>query len=236
MNRIDQSVSLNLQWLVAPETLAFFGGAFEWVNYTGGEPIAYNSASLFGFGPLYYYSDNRNSRSYFGYVGLQRSMLANLSWTGRVGLQYTDNYNDPLGSTSLNPYADLSLVYTYLPGCYAQAGFTQTENATDQVSVDQQNGTIAMYTESSTVYASINHKLTPKLLGSAIGRWQHSVYNGGQYNNDADNYYSLGLNLSYSFTPHFSADAGYNLDYDSSSIPQNGYTRNRVYLGVTAAY
>jgi len=233
MNRIDQSVTLDFQWLVAPETVAFFGGAFEWVNYTGGEPIAYN---LSGFGPLYYYSDNRNSRSYFGYVGVQHSMLANLSFTGKAGVQYSDNYNDPFGATALNPYADLSLIYTYLPGCYAQAGFTQTENATDQISPDPSNGSIAVYTESSTVYASINHKLTPKLLGTVIGRWQHSIYNGGLYNNQADDYYSLGLNLSYSFTPHFSADAGYNLDNVVSEIPGYGYTRNRVYLGVSAVY
>jgi hypothetical protein len=233
LDRIDQTVSLNFQWQVAPETMAFFGGAFEWVNYTGGEPIA---IYMSGSGPVPYYSDNRNSRSYFGYVGVQRNVLANLSFTGKAGIQYSDNYNDPSGATSLNPYADISLIYTYLPGCYAQVGFTQTENATDQVSIDQNNGSIAMYTESSTVYASVNHKLTPKLLGSVIGRWQHSAYSGGLYNNQADDYYNLGLNLSYSFTPHFSADAGYNLDNLVSQIPGNGYIRNRVYLGVTAAY
>jgi hypothetical protein len=233
MNRIDQSVSLDLKWQVAPETVALIGGSFEWVDYTGDEPIALNTTP---FGPPVYYSDSRNSYSYFGYVGVQRSMLANLSFTGKVGLQYSDNYNDPFGGTSLNPYADISLIYTYLPGCYAQAGFTQMENATDEASLDPNNGSIAMFTESSTVYASVNHKLTPKLLGSVIGRWQHSVYSQGTYNNQADDYYSLGLNLSYTFTPHFSAEAGYNLDKYVSQIPNNGYTRNRVYLGVTAAY
>jgi hypothetical protein len=237
LNRIDQSVSLDFQWHVAPETVAFFGSSIEWVNYTGDEPIAINYAYLsHGLGPPVYYSDNRNSRSYFGYVGVQRSMLANLSFTAKGGIQYSDNYNDPFGATSLNPYADISLIYTYLPGCYAQAGFTQTQNATDQVSPDPNNGSIAMSTESSTVYASINHKLTPKLLGTVIGRWQHSVYNQGFYNNQADDYYSLGLNLSYSFNQHFSVDAGYNLDYLTSQIPGYNYTRNRVYLGVTAAY
>jgi len=231
MNRIDQSVSLDLQWHVAPETVAFFGGSFEWVNYDGGEPIAIDPITS-----ATYYSSSRNSRSYFGYVGVQRSMLANLSFTAKGGVQYTDNYNDLSGSTSLNPYVDISLIYTYLPGCYAQAGFTQMQNATDQISTDPYNGSIAMSTESSTVYASINHKLTSKLLGTVIGRWQHSVYNGGLYNNQADDYYSLGANLSYSFTPHFSAEAGYNLDNVVSQIPENGYTRNRVYLGVTAAY
>jgi hypothetical protein len=95
---------------------------------------------------------------------------------------------------------------------------------------------MALFTISSTVYGSINQKLTPKLMGSAIGRWQHSVYNGGIYDGQADDYYSLGLNLSYTFNPHLSAEAGYNFDDLQSNIPGNTYTRNRVYLGVSAAY
>ena len=231
LNRIDQTVSLDLQWHVAPETVAFFGGSFEWVNYTGDEPIAIDPITS-----AIYYSSSRNSRSYYGYVGVQRSMLANLSFTAKGGVQYTDNYNDPSGATALNPYADLSLIYTYLPGSYAELGFTQMQNATDQVSPDPSNGSIAMSTESSTVYVSINHKLTAKLLGTVIGQWQHSVYNQGFYNNQADDYYSLGVNLSYSFNQHFSVDAGYNFDDLTSKIPDYNYTRNRVYLGVTAAY
>jgi hypothetical protein len=240
LNRIDQSVSLDLQWFVAPETIAFVGGSFEWANYTGDEPIAINYyAILHGASvpPIpYLYSDARDSRSYYGYVGVQRGVLANLSLTAKGGIQYTENYNDPSGATSLNPYADLSLIYTYLPGSYAQIGFTESQNATDEVSPDPTTGSIALNQESSTVYGSINHKLTSKLLGTVIGRWQHGVYNGGSFNNKADDYYSLGANLSYSFNKHLSAEAGYNFDDLASSIPGNGYTRNRVYLGVTAAY
>ena len=93
-----------------------------------------------------------------------------------------------------------------------------------------------MFTESSTVYASVNQKLTPKVMGTVLGRWQHSIYNGGLYGNQAQDYYSLGANLSYAFNQHFSAEAGYNLDYLSSNIPGNQYSRNRVYLGVSATY
>ena len=96
------------------------------------------------------------------------------------------------------------------------------------------NNNIAVYTENSTLYASVNQKLTPKLMGTVIGRWQHSIYNGGVYNNQADDYYNLGVNFSYNFNPHFSAEAGYNFDYLTSDIPNNNYTRNRVYLGVSA--
>jgi hypothetical protein len=213
--------------------MVFLGGQFSVVNFIGDEPIA--QPFPIAQPNLFYYSDVRDSRSYYGYVGIQRSMLANLSFTAKGGMQYTENYNDPYGATSLNPYADLSLVYTYLPGSYAQIGFSETQNATDQVRPDS-NGHITLNTESSTVYASINHKLTPKLLGTVIGRWQHSVYNGGYYNNQAIDYYNLGVNLSYSFNQHFSADAGYNLDNLVSQIPGNSYTRNRIYLGVSAAY
>jgi len=74
------------------------------------------------------------------------------------------------------------------------------------------------------------------LLGTLIGRWQHAVYNQGAYNSDANEYYSLGVNLSYTLTPHWSAEAGYNFDDLQSPVPGNEYNRNRVYLGVSAAY
>ena len=99
---------------------------------------------------------------------LQHNMLANLSFTGKAGVQYTDNYNQPGGATSVNPYADLSLVYTYLPGSYAQVGFTQTENATRSSRLSA-TAKLLCLPESSTVYASVNHKLTPKLMGSVLG-------------------------------------------------------------------
>jgi len=233
LNRVEQTVSLNFNWLVAPETTAFFGGSFEQVNYTGDEPIASNPS---GIGPAIYYSDNRDSRSYFGYVGVQHNFLPNLNVSAKAGVQYTENYNDPVGSPSVAPYAVLSAVYTYSPGSYAQIGFTEAQNATDVTSVNPTNGKITQYQQSTVVSASLNHLITPKLLGSIIGSWQYSTFVEGAYNNESDSYYTLGLNLSYTFNPHFSAEAGYNFNTIQSNISQRGYDQNIVYLGVTAAY
>jgi uncharacterized protein (PEP-CTERM system associated) len=184
---------------------------------------------------LIYYSDNRDSRSYIGYLGVQHAFLPNLSVNAQAGFQYTESYNDPLSSPSVSPYAVMSAVYTYAPGSYAQIGFTESQNSTDVIAPDAQ-GRITQYEQSSTVYGSINHKLTPKLMGSVIGRWQHSVFQEGLYANQSSDYYSLGANLSYSFTSHFSCELGYNLDDVSSQVPGYSYTRNRVYLGVSVAY
>lgn len=230
LNRIEQNASLDLQWQVRPETVAFVGGMVGFVNYTANEPIG-----AYGVGPTIIYSDERDNRSYFGYVGLQHNFLANLSFNGKAGFQYTDNYNDPSQSSSVNPYADISLIYTYLPGSYAQIGFSQGENASYWVNPTA-TGNISLFQETSTLYASINHQLTAKLLGSVIGQWAHMVYSGGTFNNQADDYYTLGLNLAYTITTHISAEVGYNFDYLQSAVPGFGYSRNRVYLGVSASY
>jgi hypothetical protein len=57
------------------------------------------------------------------------------------------------------------------------------------------------------------------------------------YNGQSEDYYSVGLDLNYRFDRHFSADVGYEFDMlDSTSTARYHYTRNRVYIGVTAAY
>lgn len=232
LNRIEQTISLDLQWHLSPKTIAFVGGQFAMVNYTGDEPVAF-APQLPG---NYYFSEDRNERLYTGYAGIQHNLLPNLSVVAKAGATYADPYNNPLGSTSVAPYAVLSIIYTYLPGCYAQLGLNQARNATDVVSPDPTSGKITQDQNSTFLYGSINHQITPKLLATLIGSWQYSSFQEGRYADQSDTIYSVGLNLAYSFTPHFSADLGYNFDQISSDILQRGYSRNRVYIGVTAAY
>jgi len=236
LNRVEQTISLDLQWHLSRETMAFLGGSFEQINYLGNEPVAYSIPLGVSTGNPFYYSKERDNRQYTGYVGIQHNLLPNLNVSAKVGATYADDYNDPLSSPSVSPYAVVSVVYTYLPGSYAEVGLVQSRNATDVVAPDPTSGKITQDQESTYVYGSINHQITPKLLGTIIGSWQYSDYQGGAYANSADSMYGLGLNFSYTFTPHFSADAGYNFDDIQSNINQRGYTRNRVYLGLTAAY
>jgi Putative beta-barrel porin 2 len=230
LDRVEQSAALDVEWNLRPETVALVGYQIGLVNFIGDEKIAHDPIT-----GSYYNSDSRDNLSHYGYVGVSHQFLPNLSGNARVGVQYTDYYNDPSASSSLGPYATASLVYTYSPGSYAQVGLAQTRNATDTVQVDS-GGKITQDQESTVVYASVNQRLMTKLTGSVVGKYQHSTFHQGGYGSQSAEFYNLGVNLAYTFNRHFSSDVGYNFDYYTTPVPSQGYTRNRVYLGVTASY
>jgi len=203
------------------------------VNYIGDQAIAPDTRP--GAKSPYFYSDDRNTRSHIVYVGVEHNLLANLHVSANAGVQEVDYYNASPSTSSLQPYGELSVDYTYAPGSYVELGFHQQENATDVVSPSK-NGKITQSQESSVIFATVNHQVTQKLLATAIINFQNSVYNGGSNANEADQTYSFGSDLKYSFTQHFSAMLGYNFDDLQSNIPGRSYSRNRVYLGVTATY
>lgn len=235
LNRVEQNISLDLQWHITPTTMALIGYQLGLVNFTGNELIAFSQPFPY-YGPATpVYSNDRDNLSHYLYVGAQHQFLDNLTGSIKAGAQYTTYYNDPSSTSSLGPYGDASLIYTYASGSYAQIGVTESRNATDTVQVDSQ-GHITQDQESTVVYGSINHPLTPKLMGSVVGHFQYSTYNQGQFNSQSAEFYNLGLNLSYAFTRHFSSDVGYNFDWYTTPVQGQDYTRNRIYLGVTATY
>ena len=231
LNRIENDVTLNVNWRLQPELLAFVGYEFQQINYTGDEQTGFTL-----LGP--YNSDNRDSRSQFVYLGAQYNPLDNLNLSGQAGIQYADYYNPPAGTPStdqVSPYCKLSGTYTYLPGSYVQVGFTQSRTATSILAITGNSATLDE--ESSTVYASLNHQITPRLAGSITSQIQYSTFNGGSVDGQSQTWYSVGLNLAYTINPHVSAEIGYNYDDVTSAGPDvPGYDRNRIYLGITGTY
>jgi hypothetical protein len=236
LNRMEQNFGTDFQWHFQPETMGFIGYNFSWVHYTGNAQIALPYIPPSG-PPIPYYSDSRDSRTHYGYVGLSKTFSPNLSGSIRVGVSDTDLYNDPVSDqNTLAPYADINATYTYMPGCYVQAGFTQDQNATDVVSPGP-NGQLTQYQESSTFYATWNHQLTTKLSSSVVSQYQYSSYKDGAYSGSTgDSTVSAGLHLNYQFDRHFSANAGYDFSELFSTINGRGNSRNVVYLGLGANY
>jgi hypothetical protein len=229
LDRVEWSIGPKFEWAFTPQTMGFIQPRFGLTSYTGDEPVGQNPTTL---GP--YMSDYLNSRSYSASVGVQHEFLPNLKGVASVGGQYVDYYNS--SQDSWGPIGDASLIYTYAAASYAQLGVTESRNAADQSGGVNSNGQITLDQESTVVYASINHPLTPKLTGSLLGHFQYSTYNQGTFDSQSAEFYNVGVNLSYAFTHHLSSDLGYNFDWYTTPVPNQDYTRNRVYLGVSATY
>ena len=239
LDRIEQNFGFNLNWVLASQTALTFGYNFSLANYTGGEDIAVFNYRDAANAPrsLVYRSDSRDSLSHYAFVGVKQQLTANIVGSLNAGASYTDSYNDPLNhDTSISPYADLNVSYTYIPGSYVQLGVTHDLNATDVVQPSLTTGKITQYQESTVFYVDVNHKFTPDLTATLIGRFQNSQYHGGQNDSQNDQSYGVGINLHYQINPHFSTEVGYNYDDLISGLNGRAYERNRVYVGVTASY
>jgi hypothetical protein len=230
MDELDNEAHLDLHYQLQPQTIGVVGYQFRDTDYIGNQPIGFNPVT--GQNIM---SDERNALSHYLYVGLDHNFRPDLTGSFRVGGRYTDYYNNPAGQNDTSPYAMLNLKYTYLPESSLEFGFTYDYSATSAFSVDQNTGSITLNAQSATVYASLRHRIMPKLYGSLIAQYQNSTYYGGAQDGKADNYYLIGLNLQYRFTPNFSAEVGYNYDDLNSGIG-NSYDRNRIYIGVTGSY
>jgi hypothetical protein len=228
LNRDEQHVGADLKWTFDPETTVLIGYTFDYVDYVANEQIV----DLNGFE---YNSDSRNYYDHQFYVGLQHQFTANLGGSIKAGAEYVDSFNQTTpNSDNWSPYAIVSLTYTYLPGSYVQVGFSQGDNSTYVAEVTS-SGALTQYQETSTVYGSINHHFTDKLIGSAIAQYTYSDFHGGP-SLGPDVMYSAGLNLTYIINQYLSTDIGYNYDKLRSDVPGAGYERNRYYIGLTATY
>jgi hypothetical protein len=234
LDRVEHLVTLDLRWKMLPETTGILGYQFQIRDFNSDEslnptPVPANPADV-NFPVLA--SSTRDSRSHFLFVGVDQSFGPNLLASVRVGGQYLDYHN--LHSTQVSPYADGSLTYTYLPGSYVQVGIKHEHAATDIIgsTVDPVKDQ-----EATTVYAAVTHKITAKLVGSALGQYQNSSFNGGGagVDNQSENFFLGNLNLAYKINQYLLTEAGYEYNRLDSQFGR-AYTRNRVYLGVRATY
>lgn len=215
LDRLEHYFNLDSRWTVSPTTVGIVGYRYSIVDYTSDDLIA---PGLTG--------DSRDNTSHYAYAGVDQTFNNQLTGELRVGAQFVD-YDS--GGDDTSPYVDASLTYRYLPGSSLQIGARHQHSATDVISRDQQ---------ATSLYASINHKITSLLTGTLYGRYQHSEFNGGPAGVDgaSDEFYSISAYLSYKLTEFVSLDAGYTFDNLDSDLNGRSYERNRVYAGVRAAF
>jgi len=255
LNRLENSFHIDGRFNWRPQTTLIVGYRFTDVDYIGDEVIGglvdpasglvtgdpVNDSDILS-GTLVK-SDTRNNRLHYGYVGVDQVFRPDLSASVRAGASYSEFYHDPNHTTDISPYAMLSLRYNYRPDSSLEVGFSYDRTSTDLVGFTALNGQIDFTTdaEGATIYATVNHRITARFGASLMAQFQDSTYNGGQFNNENDKLYLLGLNFDYQFTPHLSANFGYTYDKLDAFLSSTGaahpnFDRNRVYIGVTASY
>ena len=231
LDRMEHLFSIDLRWQVMPQTVGVLSYQYGIVNHNSDE-----FAIAPGFDPLGnptpgVLSDKRDSRSHYLLVGADHTFNSQLNASVRVGGQLIDFHR--LDEDEISPYADLNVTYAYAPGSYLQGGFRHQRNQTDDVGTFDN---LTLDQESSNLYMSVHHKITPRLTGSILGQYQTSEFQGGLANGGTDEYFIAGANLAYRFNPHLLAEAGYNYDKLNSELSDRGFTRNRVYIGIRATY
>lgn len=223
LDRDEHLAGIDLRWKFIPTTVGVLG-------YRYGETDYSHKVLQDSFGNAIE-SSQRNSRSHYFLAGVDEDFTSQLKGSVRVGAQYFDYYKE--GKTQTSPYADASLAYTYLKGDSITVGVKHMHSATDILG---NLYTDPVLDEEATVpYVSWTHKITPDLTGNVVGQFQRGSFNGGSYDGQTEDYYTISANLSYAINKFVSAEAGYSFDDLESSVGRS-YTRNRVYLGVRATY
>ena len=239
LDRIEQLVTVNLNWKAMNELTAVAGYSYGNADYTSPEPIVFAGAvgaQTFG-NPLNVFSKVRDSDSHYFFVGADQEFTSQLHGSIRVGGEYLDYYK--VGKDDTSPYVDASLTWTYMRQSTMQVGVKHEHSATDVVGALPTNtGTPepVLDAETTAAYLSLNQQISGGFSGGLLGQFQHSAFNGGTVNGQSEDFFIAGLNFSYRFNEYLNAETGYNWNKLVSDVSGRDYTRNMVYVGVRATY
>jgi hypothetical protein len=231
LDRTEHLALFNLRYQMLPDTVFVLGYNYGTIVYNSGEQILPALAIY----PVTT-SAARNNHSHYAYAGIDQNFSKDLLLTIRGGAQWIDYYNDPLTQNAVSPYGQVTLSYNYLPDSNVQLGWTLSHSQTDVLAIDPTTGSFTSDQLSSVLYAAVNHRFDARWSGRVMGSWQLSEYNNGLYDNKKENFFDVGVNLTYRFNQYLSGEVGYDYYLLNSDLPLRDYDRNRVYIGLIAAY
>jgi hypothetical protein len=237
LDRMEHMATVNLRWQVLPTTVAIAGYQFGLTDFTGDDNTGIPNSRWPGRGRPYLLSDERNNYSHYAYVGADHSFNPQFDTSVRIGAQFVEFYNLPGKSQDeITPYADANMTYRMTPDSAVQLGVRHSRIATDAAALDQEN---------TTVYGSLSYRILPPLTASVLGQYQYNTFQGGQpstigstvtFRDKTENFWLVGVNLTYEINKFLAAEAGYNYDRLDSDLNFRSFTRNRVYIGLRASY
>jgi hypothetical protein len=236
LDRMEQSPNIEGRWQLNPQTVGKLGYRYRDVDFSGDEVIGgtVNLTTTTVVSPILK-SDARNYRSHLGYAGVEHSFRPDLHVSFSGGVNYTDSYNDPNGSSSTGPYISASLTWESSADTTLGLGVSHDFTSTDLIG---ETGDYIRGVDNTVGYVWFRHRLAPALYLAGQATVQYSTFDGGgaAYDGESDFFFTSNISLEYQFNKHFSGSIGYSYDDLDSDIGGRGYDRSRVYFGITAAY
>ncbi len=241
LDRMEQLATVNLNWKAMNELTGVLGYTYGHTGFTSPEPIIFAGplGGQFIGNPGNILSKIRDYDDHFIFVGADERFTDTLNGSIRVGAQYLDYYK--VHTTDTSPYVDASLTWTYMKESYLQGGVKHQHSATDVLgalppTVGPNANQPVLDAEDTAAYLSVNQKISGGFTGGLLGQFQHSAFNGGTVNGQSEDFFIIGLNFAYRFTPYLSAETGYNWNKLVSDVSGRDFTQNMVYVGVRATY
>jgi len=233
LDRVEHLPSIDFRFLMIPTTTLVVGYQYGIIDFEGGTYTLFTPGPV----PITIADDLRDRTSHFVYAGVDHSFSANFFGSVRAGAQITEyDFNSATqDDTDTTPFIDGSLVYTYAPGSQATAGVRHSITSTDVVNFNAANDPL-LSQETTLFYVRWNHAFTGRLRGGILGQFQNSEFIGGASNGTSENYWTVGVNASYSLTSNVALEAAYYHDRLDSDLNARDYNRNRVTLGVKASF
>lgn len=232
LDRMEHLATLDMRWQFQPTVVGIVGYQYGYIDYNSKDYLA--NPIFFPPGTKLAIGDDRDQESHYGFVGVDYTLNPRLAAQARVGVDYA-TYPNLNVDDIVAPYADAALSYEYMQGSKFVVGVKHDLRPTD-IAYPQADSAVTAAAEATTVYAVIAHKLTEKLIASVRGSWQMSDFQGGAYDGESDNYYTVDATLGYEINRYLTAEVGYAFDKLDSDIGNRGYDRNRFFFGVRAAY
>lgn len=196
--------------------------------------VDYNGSTIIRPGLAPIASSARDNDSHYIFTGADHQFNQNLRGSVRAGAQFVDYGNAIGGDTSTtSPYIDANIAYNFTDA-ETILGVRHARNATDV------SGFLAapvLDQETTTIYGALQYRFTQKISAGVNGQAQFSEFNGGSFDNASENLYILGATVGYQLNPNVTIEAGYTYtDLVSDDIGGRDFSRNFVFLGVTATY
>jgi hypothetical protein len=224
LDRTEHLGSINARWQVVESTVAILGYQYGVIDYSSDDLLSPPSTVR---------GSDRSNSSHYAYIGADHNFNSQFQASIRLGAQFT-SYDEFENEDTTSPYADASMTYRYNPESYVLLGVRHARNATDIAAVSASSPVLDQ--ETTTVYTSVNHKITAKMTASVMAQAQFSAFEGGTVHDDRELYLLTGVNLSYDINKFLAAEIGYNYDRLDSDLQMRSYSRNRVYIGLRASY